>query len=400
MAAEAIDKVGDEREEVRGLMRVVVTTQPALGHLHPLVPLSRAMADAGHDVRLVSSASFQPQLERTGLPTASAGLDWLESEATATFPALNTVLGDDGKRYFLDEIFCGTAELMAEDLIGLARRWRPDVIVREIWEFGGAVAAAILGVPCVVHGIGRWLNVEEVVDAGAARLSRLWSSSGFTGDDLNWVDGDLYLDVCPPSLDLPTRRPRPPFTRSLRPVPFDDTSTPGPSPPARRGGRPLIHVSLGTVSSRVDVLNAILRDLRDLDADVVATTGNCDPVRVEPQPPSITVTDYVPLTRLLPSCDLVICHGGWGTVIAAAAHGVPVVCVPAGADRPANAHACETAGMGLTIRPDHLQPGRVRAAAAAILDGGTHRAGARQVHAEIDRMPSPQEIAQAVEGLV
>jgi hypothetical protein len=69
------------------LVRVLVTTQPAYGHLHPLVPAARALADAGHEVLLASSASFQTQLTATGLPTITAGLDWLESEVEVAFQA-------------------------------------------------------------------------------------------------------------------------------------------------------------------------------------------------------------------------------------------------------------------------------------------------------------------------
>jgi UDP:flavonoid glycosyltransferase YjiC (YdhE family) len=252
----------------------------------------------------------------------------------------------------------------------------------------------------VVHGIGRWLNVEEVVQAGGSRLRNLWAAAELTGNDLSWVNGDLYLDTCPPSLDLPTQRPRPPQTRSLRPVPFDETSTPIPTPPVERGKHPLIHVSLGTISTRVGVLNTILRDLHEIDADIVVTTGNCDPKQLEPQPSRIHIASYIPLTRLLPLCDLVICHGGWGTVIAAAAHGVPVVCVPSGADRPANAQACEAAGMGMTLQPDELQSGQIRATAEAILQGTDYRAAAERVRAEIERMPSPREVVGSMEDLV
>ncbi|GFH75925.1 hypothetical protein Sgou_05950 [Streptomyces gougerotii] len=36
---------------------------------------------------------------------------------------------------------------MVPDLLGLARQWRPDVVVRDSYEAGGAVAAEALGVP-------------------------------------------------------------------------------------------------------------------------------------------------------------------------------------------------------------------------------------------------------------
>ena len=46
----------------------------------------------------------------------------------------------------------------------------------------------------------------------------------------------------------------------------------------------------------------------------------------------VAVVRDAPLTQLLPRCDLVVCHAGWGTTIAALDHGIPVVCVPISAD--------------------------------------------------------------------
>ena len=41
-------------------MRVLFTTLPYSGHVHPLVPFARALADAGHDVAFAARAAFAP----------------------------------------------------------------------------------------------------------------------------------------------------------------------------------------------------------------------------------------------------------------------------------------------------------------------------------------------------
>lgn len=66
----------------------------------------------------------------------------------------------DSKWYLQSEIFgWHTARAMAADLLALATAKPVDVIIREPWEFGGALAAARLGVPCVLHGVGGFGNV-------------------------------------------------------------------------------------------------------------------------------------------------------------------------------------------------------------------------------------------------
>lgn len=112
-------------------MKVLMTVQPAFGHLHPVVPLAGALAEAGHDVVLASSASFSSQLAATGLRWVPAGIDWLESAPAAAFPDITQYRGLAGKQFILGEIFSGrTAAPMAWDLLAFAEGWRPDLVNR------------------------------------------------------------------------------------------------------------------------------------------------------------------------------------------------------------------------------------------------------------------------------
>ena len=113
----------------------------------------------------------------------TAGLDWLESEPEVTFPEMVAhVQAGTIKQFTIEHIFCGrTARQMATDIIRLAETWRPDVVVREYSEFGGGIAATALGVPCVVHGVGLWLNIEVFVEIGGTQLRTVASEFGVDG---------------------------------------------------------------------------------------------------------------------------------------------------------------------------------------------------------------------------
>ena len=67
-------------------MRALITFQPATGAFRPLVPIARALADAGHEVAFASAASFRPPAEACGFEMFSAGIDWLNNDLTAAFP--------------------------------------------------------------------------------------------------------------------------------------------------------------------------------------------------------------------------------------------------------------------------------------------------------------------------
>ena len=396
---------------VRGLVyvpevRVLITTQPAYGHLHPLVPVARALRDAGHDVVFASSASFQPQLIATGLRSVTAGLDWLESEMEVAFPEMiGHVQAGTTKPFVIGEVFCHrTARQMAADIIQLAETWRPDVVMREYAEFGGGIAAAALGVPCVLHGVGLWLNIEELVKGGGTNLRTVAAEAGVVDDDLGWIDGDLYLDPCPPFLQAPSQRHYPAASQLIRPVPFDTTTGPDALPAwvdDLQGDRPVIYVGLGTVMNRRGTtLEVILDDLVELDAELIVTTGpGRRPEDLGPQPAHVHVEQYLPLTQLLPHCHLVVCHAGWGTVIGALAHGIPLVCVPISADGFMNAESCEASGIGRSIPARELQRGLIRDAARVILEQSSYRDAAERARAQIADMPHPNQVVHAIEDL-
>lgn len=374
-------------------MKALFTAQPGHGHLEPLLPAARALVEAGHDVRIGTSASAVPLVADRGVPAVSVGVDWLMAEPERAFPSIRGRRGAEGKHYLLTEIFCGvTALATARDLVALAERWRPDVIVREIWEFGGALAAAHLGVPSALHGIGTWRNVEEVLDAGAGRLHQAWRDLGHRGGCGDSVRSRLYLDPCPPFLQTPAAPAWPLPRQPLRAVP----TSPAGAVPRGDGG---VLVTLGTVMHRrPGLLESIVDGVAGLDRPVVATTGpGIDPARLERRPSGVSVVEHLPLAELLTDAAVVVCHGGWGTVLAALGHGIPLVIVPLGSDNATNAARCEEAGVSITVEHGPQLTDAVRAAVRSVLDDPGYRHAAGKARDAIARMPDP---GHAAAGLV
>lgn len=49
------------------VMRVLLTTQPAYGHFHPMLPIATALRNDGHDVRFATGSSSHRQSHVRGL---------------------------------------------------------------------------------------------------------------------------------------------------------------------------------------------------------------------------------------------------------------------------------------------------------------------------------------------
>src|SRR3954447_9656158 len=130
-------------------MRVLFTTMPGEGHFNPLVPLAEALIAAGHEVAFACAPRFRPTIEARGFRVFPLGFDWLIADRwVERWPRLRELSFERGMAFCIADIFAGeVAEHTLADLLALARTWPPDVIVREMNEFGGWLAAEILGLP-------------------------------------------------------------------------------------------------------------------------------------------------------------------------------------------------------------------------------------------------------------
>jgi UDP:flavonoid glycosyltransferase YjiC (YdhE family) len=210
--------------------------------------------------------------------------------------------------------------------------------------------------------------------------------------------GACFLDICPPSLQLPgfadgtARVP-------LRPVGWNP---PAPRPALARRDRersrprrPLIYLTFGTTFARPELLRQAIDGLARLPADVLAVTGPATAAAgLGDVPPNVSVIDWVPQADLLPEVDLVVSHGGSGTVLAALAAGRPQLVLPQGADQFSNARAVAGAGAGRMIMPAALSADRIAADARALLDDAGVRARAGELAGEIAALPAPAQVAR------
>ena len=108
----------------------------------------------------------------------------------------------------------------------------------------------------------------------------------------------------------------------------------------------------------------------------------------------------MPQASLLPHCAAVVSLAGSGSVLGALTHGLPMVCIPLGADQPLNAERCTALGVGLELDALTLTPDDVLAATTAVLTEPRYRASAEGVRAEISAMPSSRNALTLLEELL
>lgn len=158
-------------------MRVLFSSTSGYGHLFPMVPLARAFIAAGHDVLWATGDDACRHVVAAGIPAAPAGLSGPQlreqvqglSAAAAAIPPL------DRAAFMFPAMFAETfAAPMVADLLPLARRWRPQLLVHEHGELGSPLVGAVLGLPSVRHAFGGAIPAAFLTEAGR-RLAPLWA---------------------------------------------------------------------------------------------------------------------------------------------------------------------------------------------------------------------------------
>jgi UDP:flavonoid glycosyltransferase YjiC (YdhE family) len=94
-----------------------------------------------------------------------------------------------------------------------------------------------------------------------------------------------------------------------------------------------------------------------------------------------------------------VTHGGHNTVLAAIAHGLPLVVIPIAADQPENAQRCAELGLGRVVGPDERTPDAIRQAAREVLRDPRYRENAARLRREMEAQPGPERGVELLERL-
>ena len=405
----ALDKKRSRREpggHYARTMRILFTFIGGSGHLRPLLPFARAAQAAGHTVAVAGSGGRYEEIVAAGFtamrtsepPPAPAAADAGGAGPEGRLDEPLTAPDLRREERTLRDAFAGRgARRQAQVVRELALEWKPDAIVRDEVDFGTAIAAQSLGIPCaslIVLLAGGLIRPDVVAEP----LDALRAEYGLAPDpSLAALQRDLLIMPAPPSLRDP-RYPLPSHTFWCRP----DHATPRAAGTAD-GARPTVYFTLGTIDTFRELFAKVLAGVRDIPVNMVVTVGRrLDPASFGPQPEHIRIESFIPQDEILPGCDLVISHGGSGTLIGSLAHGLPSLLIPLGADQPHNSRRCVELGTAREFDPVAFTAQDAADAVMAMTDavaGASYRDAARRMQAEISALPGPEEAVALLERL-
>ena len=291
---------------------------------------------------------------------------------------------------------------MVDDLLALARSWRPDLVVYDPLTHAGPLVAKLLGVPAVRSLFGP--DVTYFINGAGEALGLGPLLQRFGLDHLDLL-GAASVDPCPPSLQYPaTVAP----TRRIhtRYIPYNGIAEVPAHLPSN--DRTRICLTWGTSVARLlgdhaflpgEVVLGAAKLAQERDADLVlAITANQRHLLPD-LPPHVKVHENVPLHALLPTCHALIHQGGAGTLLTGLLNGLPQIILTQLVDQTANAIQLVHTGAGLNLPATNLTATDLLTAGHDLLDNPTYRQAAQHLQHEITTQPTPTHIIDTLREL-
>jgi UDP:flavonoid glycosyltransferase YjiC (YdhE family) len=379
-------------------MRILFTFIGGNGHFVPLISVARAAIDRGHTVAFGCGPLMAPTVAAAGFIALPVGA------AAASPPGRQPLRPLDQAREdqeFRDHFARHGARYRVPYLNALCREWQPDLLVCDETDFGAMIIAEHLGLPfatVLVMAAGSFVRAEVVGEA----LNELRAEQGLPPDPhLEMLSRYLALSPFPPGFRDPAY-PLPPTGHSFRPTPIEDTEEAAPVWLATLPSQPTVYFTLGTIFNLEsgDLFTRVLTGVGELPINLIVTVGPfLDPAELGPQPANVIVEQYIPQDLILPHCQLIISHGGSGSVSGALWHGRPSLLIPMGADQPLNAARCRQLGLAWVLDPITATPDSIRAAVVDLLHNPGYQQAAAKMRDEFAALPDPAHAVRLLEDV-
>ncbi len=408
-------------------MRVLVASMPADGHFRPLTGIAAHLSTRGHDVRWYAGPEYGRKLD-------ALGMTWFPyrraTEVTGEnlndlFPERAGLMGPRKLSFDLEKFFVANVDKHFQDIRELRPDFPFDVLLCDGAMYVYQLVAERLGIPVFAVALTMVMPdssspppffglrpARTILGRTQHRVVRHLLASTIKRGTVAYNEILARHDVAPipldgfphapmasarrvflngsPGLEFPGYRPLPnvEYVGPLVPARVAPTRE-TPLPPAVLDRRAkVVAVSQGTVdhTDPTKLIIPALTALADGPYVVVATTGGgrVAELRQRFAGPNVVVEDFVDYDALFPHVDVFISNGGFGSVLAAIRHGVPVVA--AGKTEGKN-DICARIGhnsLGIDLRTERPKPASIRAAVDRVLADPTFTAHVDALRVELE----------------
>ncbi len=388
--------------------RVLIAAFGDAGHAFPAIALALALHERGHEVVLETWEHWRE-------PVEAEGLQFRAAEAYTVFPP-----PPPGAEP-------GPAEA-ARALLPLLEDFEPDLVVSDVLTLAPSLAAELHGcrratlvphlfpvhdegMPFFAFGmmpprtpLGRfaWRAALPVLETGLRRGRRELNAtrselglpplSRFHGG----ISEELVLVGTYPELEYPRRWPA--HVKVCGPLSYE---IPHPEIDLPAGEAPLVLIASSTAHDPdCRLIRRSFAALADEPVRIVATSNGHFPREPIDVPGNARLVGWLSYSQLMSAADLVIGHGGHGTVCRALEAGTPLLVSPAVGDMTENGARVQWAGCGLMLPTRLRRTAALRWVALELLSNPAYRRRAEEIAAAHQPGSGAERACRAIEALL
>lgn len=422
------------------MARILIASMPFRGHIEPVLPLARTLVARGHDVRWYTGRLFQAKVEATGaryLPVEDAP-DFAEAELEQVYPQLKGLKPLARATTLMMDVCLAAGPAQADDLEEALRDWPADVILSDPAFAGAAIishkhgipwaalnllplpidsrdtAPSGLGLPPASGLLGRvrnralyWLANKVLFRdlLEAAKGLRAWAGMPSTDSVVQpGLSPYLYLQATAQAFEYP-RTDLPAHVHFVGPLlPPQPTASAQPTWwHELESDRPLVLLTQGNEAGD-DFDNLVVSTIRALaeeDVLVLVDMGGrpTSSLKLNRLPGNVRVEAHISYDKLLQYLSVVVTNGGYASVQAALAGGVPVISAGRTAEKVETGARVTWSGAGIDLKKDRPSVKQIRVAVREVLEDSTYWLKAQAVAADFARHDAPTEAAALIEKL-
>ncbi|HEX8529536.1 MAG TPA: nucleotide disphospho-sugar-binding domain-containing protein [Cytophagales bacterium] len=398
------------------------------GHFNPLTGMAAHLKSLGYDVRWYTGNGYADKLRRLDIPhfPFRQAREITGHNLHEVFPELTRIRSQVGKLQFsMKHLFVGQTEDHFADIQAIHRDFPFDVLVSDMLFTASLLVKARLNVTLVGVGISPLSSTS--VDLPPPGLG-LPPAEGFVGRRkaafLRFVTKNVifreanrayneilrrygvapvagvFVDALIGRSDRYLQSGVPGFEYRRRDLGANIRFVGALLPRSTRQAQPFRHeaklkaykkvilVTQGTAEPDMSKLVIpTLEAFKDSDYLVVATTAGSRTGELRDRYPqaNLVIEDFVDFNYLMPYADVYVTNGGYGGVMLALTHQLPVVA--AGVHEAKNEITARVGyfKVGIDLKTERPAPGQVRQSVAAVLTDPTYRENVTRLSKELAR---------------
>jgi UDP:flavonoid glycosyltransferase YjiC (YdhE family) len=408
-------------------VKLLFTSLPADGHFNPLTGIAVHLAGRGHDVRWYAGPQYAAKVEALGMPCFpyDRAIEITADNLNDLFPERVRLKAFRQISFDLDKFFVSNVEAHFLDMSEIRTSFPFDVLFCDGAVYAAKLVAERLDVPVYavalstvipdddgpppffglrparnfvgrgVHGVARRMLVSTMKQGVRAYNEVLATygvapipPDGFPHHPMA-AARNVFLNGSP-LMEFAGYRPpsNTEFVGALMPARPTLAAGAALPPAVLQPGATVVAVSQGTVdnSDPTKLIVPTLQALAGTRHVVIATTGGVQTAELRERfaAPNVVVEDFVDFDALFPHVDVFVCNGGYGSILTAFRHGVPVVGAGKLEGKNDNNRRIAVNRLGVDLRTERPKPARIAAAVEQVLADTEIAANVARLRAELD----------------